>query len=365
MLCASRAVSAQSLKDLRQHQQTIEQKRQQLQQQRRQIQQQEDPARARLDTLKSNIRVTDSQIQDNEYRLAQAEQQLQQLLADLKVYEDSYRQRRQATVARLRYLQRQQSARWWTLLLASRNLNELLDRRYQLRRLYKADQQVLADLTAAAAELNRRKDAIERQKNQIDLLTQQLLGQKAQLQAQAAAQSETVNRLAGDRRALEAAEAQLAQESEALTSLIQQRSAIEQARSGRRAILGTGQMGIPAQGSLTSYYGWRVHPILGYRRFHSGLDFGAAYGSPIWAADSGRVIFAGWYGGYGNAVVIDHGNGVATLYGHCSALYIGEGQAVQKGQPIAAVGSTGLSTGPHLHFEVRVNGQTVDPLGYL
>jgi murein DD-endopeptidase MepM/ murein hydrolase activator NlpD len=85
----------------------------------------------------------------------------------------------------------------------------------------------------------------------------------------------------------------------------------------------------------------------------------------IRAADSGIVIFAGWYGGYGYAVVIDHGNGIATLYGHTSKLYVAEGQAVKRGDAIAAVGSTGLSTGPHLHFEVRQDGEPVDPMAYL
>ena len=88
-------------------------------------------------------------------------------------------------------------------------------------------------------------------------------------------------------------------------------------------------------------------------------------GTTIRAADSGRVIFAGWYGGYGRAVVIDHGGGITTLYGHASRLYVSEGQSVQQGQSIAAVGSTGLSTGPHLHFEVRRNGNPINPMGFL
>jgi murein DD-endopeptidase MepM/ murein hydrolase activator NlpD len=121
----------------------------------------------------------------------------------------------------------------------------------------------------------------------------------------------------------------------------------------------------PCAGEITSGFGWRTHPILGYQRFHAGVDFGADYGTVIYAADSGTVIFAGWYGGYGNAVIIDHGGGITTLYGHSSELYVAEGQTVQRGQAIAAVGSTGLSTGPHLHFEVRENGEPVDPMAYL
>jgi murein DD-endopeptidase MepM/ murein hydrolase activator NlpD len=98
---------------------------------------------------------------------------------------------------------------------------------------------------------------------------------------------------------------------------------------------------------------------------HEGIDLGAAYGSPIAAAASGVVIYAGWEGGYGNLTVIDHGGGLATAYGHQSRIAVSVGQSVAQGEIIGYVGSTGHSTGPHLHFEVRVNGQAVDPLGYL
>jgi murein DD-endopeptidase MepM/ murein hydrolase activator NlpD len=130
-------------------------------------------------------------------------------------------------------------------------------------------------------------------------------------------------------------------------------------------VRGTGRFIFPANAAISSGFGNRVHPILGYSRFHAGVDFSASYGSTIRAADSGRVIFSGWYGGYGQAVVIDHGNGLSTLYAHASRLFVREGQTVEQGQPVATVGSTGLSTGPHLHFEVRRNGNPVNPMGYL
>jgi len=121
----------------------------------------------------------------------------------------------------------------------------------------------------------------------------------------------------------------------------------------------------PVNGPITSGYGYRTHPVLGYRRLHSGTDFGAASGTPIVAASGGVVVTAGWLGGYGNAVVVAHGGGIATLYGHQSRLAVGPGAHVRRGQVIGYVGSTGMSTGPHLHFEVRVNGVTTDPARYL
>ena len=124
---------------------------------------------------------------------------------------------------------------------------------------------------------------------------------------------------------------------------------------------------VPSSRTITSQYGYRIHPISGTRKLHAGVDIGAAGGSNIVAAESGTVILSsmGYNGGYGNYVIIDHGNGLTTRYAHCSALYVSVGQSVSKGQTIAAVGSTGASTGDHCHFEVRINGATQNPLNYV
>jgi murein DD-endopeptidase MepM/ murein hydrolase activator NlpD len=125
--------------------------------------------------------------------------------------------------------------------------------------------------------------------------------------------------------------------------------------------------------TITSYFGYRTHPIYGNTRFHSGIDIGAGFGDTIMAAASGTVIYVetpvpgqNWGGsGYGNYFIIDHGNGVSTLYAHCTSVYVSNGQTVSQGEAVGTVGSTGGSTGSHLHFEVRINGSRVDPLSYL
>ncbi len=123
--------------------------------------------------------------------------------------------------------------------------------------------------------------------------------------------------------------------------------------------------GWPARGIITSDYGYRIHPIFGYGRFHSGLDIADNYGTPIKATAAGRVTYSGWMQGYGYAVIIDHGQGLQTLYGHCSRLNVSVGQNVTKGQFIAEMGSTGNSTGPHVHYEVIKNGSCISPISYL
>ena len=122
-------------------------------------------------------------------------------------------------------------------------------------------------------------------------------------------------------------------------------------------------MAWPVAGRITSYFGYRYHPILHFTRFHAGLDFGASWGSPIVAAADGQVVGAGWAGGYGRQVRIAHGGGILTTYSHMSQIAAEPGSFVHQGQLIGYVGSSGLSTGPHLHYEVRRDGQPVNPLG--
>lgn len=126
-----------------------------------------------------------------------------------------------------------------------------------------------------------------------------------------------------------------------------------------------GLLAVPAYGEVVSGFGYRVHPIWGGVRFHSGVDIDVPYGDPIHAAAPGTVVDAGWLGGYGNAVVIEHGNGIATLYAHMSALAVEVGDEIDTGRVVGYCGSTGFSTGPHLHFEVLLGGEATDPLPWL
>ncbi|HEV2281694.1 MAG TPA: M23 family metallopeptidase [bacterium] len=121
----------------------------------------------------------------------------------------------------------------------------------------------------------------------------------------------------------------------------------------------------PSGGVVTSRFGWRIHPLFGRPEFHTGLDIATQYGSPVTAARNGFVRFVGWESGYGRIIVLDHGAGMETRYSHLSAALVSPGQAVERGQVIGRIGSTGWSTGPHLFFEVRRNGVPVDPAGYL
>jgi murein DD-endopeptidase MepM/ murein hydrolase activator NlpD len=256
------------------------------------------------------------------------------------------------------------------VILASSDFEDLISRANVIHDLIGGNDELVGGLEATRDEVDAEKDAIATREAAVadaaavlqeksDELTALRAAQAASQAAALDVRRQKSGALKGvnkDLAELERQENQLLAESAALTDVINGSSG-----SGQ----GTGSLIYPVSGPITSPFGWRIHPILGYKKFHTGVDFGVGYGTPIRAADSGTVIYATWMGGYGNVIIVDHGNGLSTLYAHQSSLAAGTGARVSRGQTVGYVGSTGFSTGPHLHFEVRVNGNPVDPMGYL
>jgi murein DD-endopeptidase MepM/ murein hydrolase activator NlpD len=218
-------------------------------------------------------------------------------------------------------------------------------------------------------QLDAQRDDIARQKQAADDARAAAAQEKDQLDALAAQQASARDAAASAAQAAnnakdyavavhDQAEADLQAESDRIAALAQS--------AGGGPALGDGTFIWPVSGPITSPYGYRTDPVTGATAFHSGIDIGASCGTPIKAAGTGIIISAGFNsGGYGNMTLINHGNGLSTLYGHQSSIIVSAGQSVTQGQVIGYVGSTGKSTGCHLHFEVRVNGSPVDPTGYL
>lgn len=256
------------------------------------------------------------------------------------------------------------------VLFAAESFEELVTRLRLVRELVGYDNELVADLESARDKVDAEEQAIAEKESVVAEATAELQEENDRLAAlraaQQAQQQAALAARADKRDALQGVAANLAELERQEDALLAQSRAISGAVAGSAgAGHGTGSMVWPCSGTVVSGFGWRIHPILGTRRFHTGIDIAAGYGSPIVAADSGVVIYATWNGGYGNCTAVDHGRGVSTLYAHQSRMVVGYGTRVSKGQVIGYVGSTGLSTGPHLHFEVRVNGSPVDPMGYL
>jgi murein DD-endopeptidase MepM/ murein hydrolase activator NlpD len=217
-----------------------------------------------------------------------------------------------------------------------------------------------ADAEALKATAATRRNEVQAQTDALQAIRQQQAQSTAIANEEAAHEQALLESLRGTRAAYERRIREQQEESDEIAELLRRRGG-----SGAR-ISGRGSLSSPlADPMVTSSYGYRTHPIFGDRRLHTGLDFRAGSGTPLSAAAPGEVVFAGWKGGYGNCTIVDHGGGTATLYAHQSAIRVDVGDVVTRGQVIGAAGSTGYATGPHLHFEVRVNGAPVDPMPYL
>ena len=184
---------------------------------------------------------------------------------------------------------------------------------------------------------------------------------RAEVAAESAIEQRLLGQVQSQRSTYEQRLQQLERESNDIAALLRRRQSDQGITPSGKGVL-RAPLANPV---VTSSYGYRVHPIYNDRRLHAGIDLRAATGTPVLAADSGVVVSSGWKSGYGNTVVIDHGGSLATLYAHNSSLVVSAGETVTRGQRIAAAGSTGNSTGPHVHFEVRVSGTPVDPMRYL
>ena len=250
------------------------------------------------------------------------------------------------------------------LLTAMDDIGEIMESDRALEDQYIAarenTQAVKAEYEGVKAELEEKQAELKAEQQELESQIEEAYMMLAEIEADIANNLEAYEQMEAAEREASAAFDALAAELEA-----QRQAALQQQQQGS-TIVGTGQFAWPTPSTslITSYYGTRVHPVYGSERFHSGVDIGAADGSAIIAADGGTVVTAGWSGGYGNCIMIDHGNGYTTLYAHLSGYAVSSGQTVSRGDTIGYVASTGVSTGPHLHYEVRQGGGTVDPMAF-
>jgi murein DD-endopeptidase MepM/ murein hydrolase activator NlpD len=246
-------------------------------------------------------------------------------------------------------------------LLDSENVDRFMGKVEYMSLIAQNDKELIETCKKAKEDISIKKQVLVDKAKRLEDVTaskkmvmNNLLVSRSQLDDQLNKVNQDLNEIMKIEDALEAQSKQIAEEIKRLQ------------RNGRRTYVGGSMVWpVPSSSYISSPYGYRIHPITHTRKFHSGIDIAASYGVSIEAANSGTVIYAGWNGGYGNTVIIDHGAGVSTLYAHTSRILVSVGESVKGGEVIAKVGSTGLSTGPHLHFEVRKNGETTNPLNYV
>ncbi len=290
-------------------------------------------------------------IKENE--IADSEEKIQQKQADME-------ERQRNLNKRLRTMYKNGSVGFIDVLLGSNNISEFLSNIEMIQRIYRSDQNVMASLKKDYQDLKAQEEALIAQKQELSAKQAEAEKAREELQATQASAKKNFDELEQQSQALGNEIAALQAQYAPPPS-----SGGGSGDSGAPSGGGGGGFIWPVVGPITSDYTYRWHPIFGYYHGHTGIDIGVGYGTPIRAAQSGTVILSSWYGGYGNAVVIAHDSSLSTVYGHCQSLAVSAGQYVNQGDVIAYVGSTGWSTGPHLHFEVRVNGQHTSPWPYL
>ena len=309
----------------------------------------------RLENAQKSLTSTKKQYKDAETQLSEAEKKLNATMQEYSVTEFQSKNR-------IRQIFKKQRKGLFQLLLSTTDINTFLDRIYYQNIITKKDKKKLAYLKEKSRRIAILRNQIEQQKTIIAYSIKNINAQQQYIQGAISQNESSIQKYRTNRAYYEKAERELARQSEALGRMINKNT------KGTTVKVVSGFMK-PIAGPITSPFGYRTHPIFKRTIFHSGIDIGGINGGKIRAANSGKVLYSGWYGGYGKVVILDHGlvNGkpTTTLYAHMSGYIVSPGQTVLKGQVIGYEGSTGYSTGPHCHFEVRVNGKPQNPLNYI
>ena len=289
--------------------------------------------------------------------------QIKQLQEEIQKAEVQLRARQAILNKRVRVIYMHGQLSYIEVILGANSFSDFANRLDLLKRIIRSDFNLIQEIQQRKAAIEAKKVEIEKEKARLDELASQAQKVQDEMKVKKAEQQRVLAHARTQQDAAKQMEADLIARSNEIRQIIQSR--MQQNSGSDQIVHGSGTFIWPCNGPITSPFGYRTHPIFGTTIYHSGIDIGVDYNTPIHAADGGTVILAGWCGGYGNAVIIDHGNGLQTLYGHNTSVAVSEGQTVSQGQVIAYSGSTGYSTGPHCHFEVRRNGEAVDPMGYL
>lgn len=337
-----------------------------LEDQKDNVTSQKNEALSSIAELSDKINESEEELEKLNTQIKELEASITQTEEELKESEAKYEQQQKDLEDRLIAQYKSGKTTYLDVLLGSTSLSNFISRYYLVGQVAKMDQELLDSIQAekekiekAKADLEQKKVDVKTAKANQEKTTVVLKNTKAQKNSQVAKltqeEQDLQKQIEEYDSQIKAAEAEIRKAAEAAS------------KNNYQGTYTGGKLGwpIPGYNTITSYYGMRMHPIYHVMKLHSGIDVSAPKGAKFVAAEDGVVILAKYNGGYGNCVMINHGNGITTLYAHGTDILVSNGQVVKKGTPVLTVGSTGTSTGNHAHFEVRVNGTYVDPLPYL
>lgn len=314
---------------------------------------------SKIKTIEGQISATQNEIASLQGTISETETKIATTQANLAKIEAEMKAQNDSLNKRLRVMYKNGNASFLEILLGSESITDFMTNMDMVQRILDNDVQLLKTIEA-------QHEKIEAQKKQLEAMQAKLLADKA---AEAAKKDSLIgnkNQVADLKSEVAADNATISKNLAALEAEANRMTAeIRALQNNNQAYLGSGKLGWPVSGRTTSEFSSRVNPITGKKESHLGLDIAVPSGTPVAAAEAGTVIKAGWNNSYGYMVIVDHGGGIATLYAHNSRLAVSVGTQVSRGQTVAYSGSTGMSTGPHVHFEVRVNGQYQNPRSWL
>lgn len=363
MLFSTGSAYAKSLSDVNKE---LEEKKQELNEGKKE----EKALQEEIEDLEVSISASENQLVTIRKDIEETEGKIETATEELKEAEEKVAVQNESLNSRLRAMYKNGSIGFLDVLLGSGSISEFISNLDMVKRVFTSDQDVLEALQENYDVIEEKKQELESLQNQLESSKQSEITKQEELTADKAALSKKKANVVASNEALEDNIADLEAEAARIEAIINSDSSNNSGGGSGGSKYDGGQFAWPVPGytRISSNYGWRTCPFHG-REFHSGIDIPASYGVSVVAAASGTVVYSGYLGSYGNAVIISHGGGLYTLYGHNSSLVVGYGSKVSKGQTVARIGSTGSSTGNHLHFEVRKGGNShgnnVSPWNYL
>lgn len=350
------------LQDLKKQQQAIQSKITSIRNRLKDVNNKKRDVASELAVIENDLKKAQNELAATEAKLRDTQQKLVNTQQELEAAQAQVENQQETLNIRIKAMYMTGPVDYIEVLLASSSFSDFLTRLDMVKRIIDSDKNLLADFREKKEIVEQKKAELEEQHRQIAEHKKNISRQKATIASRQADRKKLYDELEEQRKEYERQEDKLQEDAARLARMIQELQA-----KSKRAYMGTGvfRWPVPSSTNVTSDYGWRVHPIFKSRRFHEGIDIAAPTGSTVVAADDGVVIYTGWYGGYGNTIIIDHGDKISSRYSHLSKILVNDGEKVKKGDKIGLVGSTGWSTGPHLDFGVIKDGQHVNPWNWL